>query len=284
MSALSSAMGQFGGGQPAGGGQAGAGGTKGQQYGLNTDQGFGSTYGGTYQTYDPQLAANMTLGQQGFNNQGQLAQQQYGFQTGLAAQQGQIAQGLQAGQLASANLASERQLQGVQTQAAASELAPKLAMQRFQQVFPFLSKALTSQSLPSASGTATGTQPYISAAPVYSQQQIQQQVNTGRANNDQATAGQIRQTDAGLAGRGMGSGSPLAQALNSMAQNQNLATNTANQTTTQMNAANMNAQQVLQGQTAQEQQYASRQQEQISRQGIQAGSLNALLSALAGMS
>lgn len=123
-------------------------------------------------------------------------------------------------------------------------------------------------------------QPRISARPVYTQGDIQRQVNMQTAANDQGTATKMRDMQSSLAGRGFGSNSPLAQALGQGMQMGNLATNTQNASQTRLGAASANAQQVLAGQTAQEQQYASRQQEAIQRAGIYQNFLSSALAAL----
>lgn len=128
-----------------------------------------------------------------------------------------------------------------------------------------------------------GGQPKISANPVYSPQQIQQAINTTRAGNDQGTQSQIRNMQNDLAGRGFGANSPLAQALGMGMQSANLSANTQAQTQLGLGAAQANAQQVLAGQTAQEQQYAARQTEAIQRAQIEQQYLSSALAALGGL-
>ncbi len=207
-------------------------------------------------------------------------QQQFGYQKELAA----------------AQQASQRDI--AYRQAAASELPAQLQQQRWQQMFPFmqqkfnyLSNALlgpngvmrNQQQGGGPSGNFGGGGPTISAAPVFTPNQIQADVNTMRATNDQSTAGQVRDMQQRLGGRGMGAGSPLSQALTGMFTGQNLQANTAGETEKRLSSAQANAKQVLAGQTAQEQQFASRQQEQIARETAARQQQTALFSALAGM-
>jgi hypothetical protein len=90
----------------------------------------------------------------------------------------------------------------------------------------------------------------ISTAPVLSQQQIQQNVNTNRAQTDAGTAAQIRNQNAQMAGRGFGANSPLAQQLASTAQAQGRQSNAAAEQQLRLGGATANAQQVLQAQQA----------------------------------
>jgi hypothetical protein len=176
----------------------------------------------------------------------------------------------------------------------AATLPARLQQQRFGQVFPWVQGQLGGLGAWGSGGGAAfgagntspgqvGQQPQINAGPVWTQDQIQQQVNGQAAQNDAKTGGQVRDIQSSTAGRGFGSNSPLAQALGTMAQGQNTATNANMAQQTQWNAAQGNAQQQLAGQTAQENQFASRQNEDIERHKVIAGRQNALIAALAGM-
>ncbi len=124
-------------------------------------------------------------------------------------------------------------------------------MARFNAILPLLSGQFSRLNNGFATaGGANGTPPPITAGPVLNPQQIQQQVNQSRAANDQSTASQIQNSNSSLAGRGFGSNSPLQMALNQGMQNQNMATNTANETNTRLNAAQQNAGQLLNSQQA----------------------------------
>lgn len=244
-------------------------------------------------------------GQDQYQHQLGLGQQGFGFNSALLQQElasrGQLA-GLQAQTQREGYASQERQ---AQTQADAAKFPAQLAQQRFNTAFPLvqntLSSALNGQgSMPAwlgggtqgaggmggaggAGGAGGGQQPLISARPVYTPGDVQQQVNLQRSSNDQATAGKMRQMDNSLAGRGFGTGSPLAQALGVGMQQGNLATNTQNETQTRMSAKQMNAGQVLQGQQAQEAQFANRQKEALGRAGVYQNYLSSALAAVAGM-
>jgi hypothetical protein len=174
-----------------------------------------------------------------------------------------------------------------QTAAQAAMYPATLANNRFNQVYPWLQGQFgqLSQSLQGGGGSFAPVNggPQINTGPVWTPNQIQQQINGQTAQNDAATAGQVRQTNQQTAGRGFGANSPLAQALGVMAQGQNQATNANMAQQTRWNAAQGNAQQQLAGQGLQEQQYEAQQQQQTGRMGIAAGSLNALLASLGAM-
>jgi len=187
-------------------------------------------------------------------------------------------------------IGQERYLQDEQQKAAreraqiasnASMYPAQAQMERFRTILPYL----TSQfgNLQSMVGGQSGPGPQITAGPIWGDQQIQEQVNAARATGDQATANRISEMQQGVAGRGFGANSPLAQAIAAQYQGQGLAANVAGERETRMSMAERNAQQLLRGQQAAEQQYASRMQEDIERRRNLAGSYNALLGALAGL-
>jgi len=214
--------------------------------------------------------------------QGQLA--------GYAAQQAVANTQAQAGiQQAGIAAGASRDVAGQQAQAAMYPAT--LQQQRFGQIFPMLSSAFgqVSGALSGGAGggggpATTANRPTITAAPVYTPAQQQAQANALRAGAFGQAEGQIKQTQQQLAGSGFGANSPLAQALAGGARGQALQSSQAAITQAQLAQAQANAQQVLAGQTAQEQQFASAQQEQIARAGIAAQQYSALIGALAGMS
>lgn len=230
-------------------------------------------------------------------NQRAFGRQQNDFQRGVLGQQLGAQSSMLDRQLAQQNQESLRQYQAQMAgygnqkdiagiQARAAELPAQLQQGRFDKLFPLLSGQLGqlgSWQSGYAGAGPQGAQPQIGAGPVYSEGQVQQQVNAQRAANDAGTAGKVRQMQGELAGRGFGSRSPLAMMLQQGYQGQNLQANTANEQQTRWNAASGNAQQLLAAQQAQENQYASRQEEDIKRNQVRLGSMNALLGALAGM-
>lgn len=167
----------------------------------------------------------------------------------------------------------------------ATQLTEADKMQRFNQIYGLLGGELGrigSQGYATAGG-ANGTPPPISTGPVLNDQQIQQQVNQSRASNDAATQGAQARNTASLAGRGFGANSPLAMALNQGLSNNNLATNTSNETNLRLNAAQQNAQQRLNSQQALSNQWAQGNQLDIQRRAPIFAQQNAIIAALAGL-
>ena len=172
----------------------------------------------------------------------------------------------------------------VERQAQAAELPHKFAQQRFNQIFPLLQSQLgQAQAGYQTPGGASGQSPEITVGPMWNPQQIQQQVNASRAANDQATAGRMQGVQRQVGASGFGSNSPLAMALQNNLQNQNLATNTANERETRMKATQENANQIFRTQMGREQQFAARQGEDIERRKPYFSTFNSLLGALSGL-
>ena len=166
----------------------------------------------------------------------------------------------------------------------AAQYGVNAQMSRFNQLLPLLSGDLSKLGTNMATaGGANTAPPPISAGPTLNPQQIQQQVNTSRAANDQSTANQQANSNASLAGRGFGSNSPLQMALNQGMQNSNMATNTANETATRLNAAQQNAAQTLNSQQALSNQWATGNQLDIQRRAPVFQQQNALIAALGGL-
>ncbi len=94
------------------------------------------------------------------------------------------------------------------------------------------------------------TSPEISVGPVWNPQQIQQQVNAGRAKNDQGTAAQGMATEEALAGKGYGANSPLLVALQGQQRMSNLGQNADLERQTRMGAQQANVDQILKSQQA----------------------------------
>lgn len=240
-----------------------------------------------------QTAGQMNLGRLNNQFQQQRDQSQFGYQRQLQADQ--LAQ-----RDRDAQLNAELQRQGyanqqsiAQMQAEASKYPHLLKEKRFNQLFPMVQNVLGGQGgmagmFGSAGGPAytgqgqVGQQPFISDAPVYDNQQIQEQVNAQRAQGDAALAGKQRQMQQSMAGRGFGSRSPIAMAMSNALFGQNLAANTANESQLRFDAAGANAKQRLEGQQARERQFASRQQEEIERNKTRSGIISSLFGSLMG--
>lgn len=227
-----------------------------QGFGLNFNRGFGgrapAAFGSTGVLEAQQRAAD-ALGQEA-----------------AARNQRAIAGMQQQGETHRARIAAQ-----------ASTLPARLANQRFQQVMPMIQGQL-SQALAPIGGQSPPS-PGITVGPVWSPDQIQQQVNAARASNDATLASRQQQMRQQVAGRGFGSNSPLAQALGVQLQGQNLSANAEAGREIPWQAAQGNAQQLLRSEQARETQFANRQQEDIERRRMQMTQANALLAALAGL-
>lgn len=183
-----------------------------------------------------------------------------------------------------ANNATTRQ--GNQLQYQASVLPANLKQQRFNQVLPMFQDAFGRMGQ-WGGGTSgykgngqVGTQPNITTGGVYSQGQIQQQVNAGHAQTDQQTGTNVQNMNNQLGGKGYGSGSPLAMALQQNYEGQGMAANANNERETRMTAAQQNAGQTLNSQQAAEGQFANRQNEDIERNKVRTTALSSWLGSL----
>lgn len=132
-------------------------------------------------------------------------------------------------------------------------------------------------------GGSNGTPPPITTGPVLNPQQIQQQVNQSNANVDKNTATNIQHSNQDLGGRGFGSNSPLAAALQMGYQNQGLQTRTGNETNLRLNAAQANSGNLLNTQQALSNQWATGNQLDINRRTPYIQQQTALLGALSGL-
>jgi hypothetical protein len=130
-----------------------------------------------------------------------------------------------------------------------------------------------------APGGQSGQGPEITTKGVYTQPQIDQQVNAAKAGNDAATAARTKAFSADAAGRGFAPNSPLALAMAGRFQNQNLATNADAEREIRQGAGEKNAGLLLKQQQAREQQFASRMDEDIRRRTP----MYSLLGTLAGL-
>lgn len=268
---------------------------------LTRDNGnYGYLGGSGMQGFMPmagmQGALNSQQGSQEYNNQRGLNQQMNEAQMAqLRAQlgmQGNIA-GLQAQTgLQETGMQTSAQTQQAQIAADASKYPYQLRYQQFQQLFPMYQQGFDTLNNAAKGGAASGVanpnmsgQPAINAGPVYNQQQMQRQVNQGNAQTDAATATQQRLNQQQNAGRGYSSNSPLLAMLNQSAQMGGNASKAQNEQALRFNSAQANSDQLLKGQTAQEQQFSNRQQEALQRQqnlfNFQSGLFNALGNAMA---
>jgi hypothetical protein len=252
---------------------AGLGDYRGGGFGLNYNQGFAGMKQPTGGLMQSTGSFSQDLGKAGF--------QGYQDRLGIAAQ-GDVQKDLegmrQGGENSRAQIAAD-----------ASTLPARFQQDRFNTLFPWIQGQLGNLGGQGHAGYAgggqVGTQPQINTNPIYSDSQVQQMVNTGRAANDQKTAGQVQKMQGDLAGRGFGSNSPLAQSLSMGYQGMNTAANAGQETQTRLGAAKDNAGHVLDAQKAAEGQFANRQQEDIQRNTIRQNYMNSylgLLGSLAG--
>lgn len=150
------------------------------------------------------------------------------------------------------------------------------------QVSPLLQNLMGSAQSGMVGGQNT-PQPQITAAPVWSQQQIDQQVNSQKANNATAAASQSKAAEARVTGSGFGSRSPLLAALQGGIQAQRMGADATAQRETNWNAAQGNAKQLLAGQQAQEGQWNDYNQADIERRKANNQYTTSLAGILAGM-
>lgn len=172
------------------------------------------------------------------------------------------------------------------TQADAAKYPSTLRDQHFKMLFPMLSGAfggLGPAGMATAGGGPVGTQPTISAGPVWNPQQVQQQVNASHASTDAETATHQNEAAASAGARGFSSQSPLVAALQGQMASAGMGQKADAERGIRWDAAAGNAKQTLTGQQAREGQYASRQSEDIERRKPYFAMQNALLSALGGL-
>jgi hypothetical protein len=184
----------------------------------------------------------------------------------------QAAQGANAAQEYGSNL---------QYQLGQAGLAQKGA--QFNDVFGALSGYLGNSGSSGGVGGTNTAQPTVSASPIYSPLQIAQQQNAASANAMQGAATSNQALAAKMAGQGFGSRSP---ALSGQQQNAMMQALAQGQTAAQnvgFTAAQQNAQQVLAGQTEQENQWNDYNQAQIGRAGVNANVYGSTVGALAGI-
>ncbi len=182
--------------------------------------------------------------------------------------------------------AADQNTKQAQIAADASRYPATLKQQRFDTIFPWLQGQLG--SLSSGGGLATaggqsGPSPEITVGGVWNPQQTQQQVNSARAKNDQTAQTTMRGQQQQLSAQGFGANSPLLQSLYGQTQANNLATNTSNEREIRNNAAQQNAQNLLSTQSARENQFANRQNEDIERRKPVWQTFNNLIGSLVGL-
>lgn len=249
------------------------------------------------------MADNYTLTDNNFSGRGWMSRGPFfgGFNAAQNAAQTGSQMGLQqeAGREAMGQLGATQAGENYRAQLAADaqKYAANLHAQQFNKLFGTLSGALGNFG-GGGGGNGSGAMyggggfagfpaavpsPTISVGPVYTPQQIQQQVNAARAHNDTQLGTQLKQQQGEMANRGFAQGSPLQQALANQSQIANMVSNTQAGTQIPWEAAQANANQVLSTQQARESQYATRQKEVIEKANAQNQYRGGLLSALASL-
>lgn len=150
---------------------------------------------------------------------------------------------------------------------------------RFNQLLPMLQGSLDSGLI----GGSSGPGPQITAAPVWNQQQVQEQVNAAQSRNNASAQSSQKGLQGSFAGRGFASNSPLLQALNSGMDMNRMSQNATAAREIPWQAAEGNAKQLLAGQRAQEEQFANRNAEDIERRKSNQQYQSSLMGILAGL-
>lgn len=241
---------------------------------------------------DPDVAAGgaiqYNLGRQKFGQQRDLADQGFGHQKALNDQQNAAEMARLGAKLGFDREALAQQGALTRAQIEASLAPTRFAEQKFNTLFPWIQGQMGGLGGSGSGGFGykgppLGQRPEISDAPVYSEQQINQQVNAQRAENDMATAAQQRGVQNKMAGRGFGANSPLSAALQNSLAMSNMATNTANEQDLRWKAASGNAAQRLEAQKARATQDLGYVGEETKRGIAGQQQQTALLSALLGI-
>lgn len=151
----------------------------------------------------------------------------------------------------------------------------------FNQVSPLLSGLLTG-SVERVGGQSADA-PSITRGPVWTDQMIQEQVNSGQAANQASADTQNRGTEARLAGQGFGTRSPLLAALQGATNMQTAAANADLARDTRWDAAQGNADQTYRTDQLATQQWQLAQDQDIARRQMQNTYSANLASVLAGL-
>src|SRR5262245_962930 len=240
--------------------------------GIDPDVAFSAPYQALARQREAEAQRRFQSGMFGqeANLRRELAEKQFGYQSSLAGQE-------DANRIAVANIAAE-----------ASKYPHLLRQQRWNTLFPYmqrdLQEAQSGQAFAAYGGLKgdPGPRPYISDAPVYSDQMIQERVNAQRSASDAALQSRQAQTARQMAGRGYGARSPLAMALSEAAYGQNLAGNTAAEQQMRLEAAKANAEQVLKAQGLRSEAYTQDVQADVERKKTLASYLTQLRAPIYG--
>jgi hypothetical protein len=151
----------------------------------------------------------------------------------------------------------------------------------FNQVSPLLTGLLNGST--ERVGGQSAAAPSIARGPVWTEQQINEQVNAGQGANQAAADTQNRSAATRLAGQGFGTRSPLLAALQGATGMQTAAANADLARDTRWDAAQGNADQVFRGDQLATQQWNQAEQQDIARRQMMATYSGNLASVLAGL-
>lgn len=129
-------------------------------------------------------------------------------------------------------------------------------------------------------GGQIGQQPDFTPSPVYTDDQMGEQVNAARAQNDARTATQQRLLGQSAAARGFGAASPGIQAQRQSLAMGNMRANSQAEREIPFQAAQANADSMFRGQQLQQQRWQGIEDSDIRRRQMQLQSFNSLLGLL----
>lgn len=166
-----------------------------------------------------------------------------------------------------------------------ASLAPtNFARERFNTVFPWAQGAIGGLAAGGGDrvGGAPRALPGVTTGGVWSDEQVNQQVNSQKAGIQQQAAARQQQAAQQVAGRGFGRKSPLLAGLETSIGNQAMAAGADAERQTRWDAAQGNAQQRTTGETLAQQQWKDYEDSDIRRRQVSGNNTAALLSALSG--
>jgi hypothetical protein len=150
----------------------------------------------------------------------------------------------------------------------------------FNKLFPYATSMLGQYG--QVGGTAA-QQPSITRGPIYTPQQINEQVNAGVAGNDSRYQTLMRQLASSNAGRGFGGSSPAMQAQMTQLGIANIGENARTTRELPMQYAQSNADQVYKTDALAQQQWAQGEDTDIRRRQTQMQGIQGLLAQLSGL-
>lgn len=156
----------------------------------------------------------------------------------------------------------------------------RIRQQWIERLFPQLMGQMGGQG--QMVGGTTAPQPDFNPSPIYTDQQMQQQVNAARSQNDARTATQQRLLTDSTAARGFGGQSPAVMALSRQLGMQNMAANATAAREIPFQAAQANADSMFRGQQLQQQRWQSAEDVDIRRRQMQFNQFQSMLSLLGG--